>query len=220
MKTKSLILTALLTVAGTAGLMAQSSNVYSQNIVGYISQSYKQGYQLTACHFKGSPNNQISTMIPTAPDGTFVYKFKKGIGGYTVDSFVDGAWEGDDASMLLSPGDGFWVYAPSAFTNTFVGEIQLGSTNTIGNGYTILSSVIPQAGKLQTDLKFTPKEGDFIFQLKPTGGYKVNDLADGAWEGDDGGNEPTISVGESFWVYSNPASGAHTNWSRDFIVGP
>ena len=219
MKTKTLILTALLTVAGAAGLMAQSSNVYSQNIVGYISQSYKQGYQLSACHFKASHGNTISTVMAAPPDGTFIYKYKKNVGGYTIVDFADGAWEGDDVNMTLDPGDGFWVYAPVAFTNTFVGEVVLGSTNSVPNGYTIISPVVPQAGSLSS-IGFVAKEGDFIYQLKPTGGYKVNDYVDSAWEGDDGGVEPVVGIGESFWVYSNPATGAHSPWVRNITVGP
>jgi len=120
--------------------------------------------------------------------------------------------------MTFGPGEGAWVFAPAKFTNTFVGEVKLGSTNTVRQGYNIYSSALPQAGHLQTDLGFVPSEGDFVYQRRSTGGYRVNDYIDGAWEGDDSGVDPTIAVGESFWVFSSVAN--HAPWVRNLNVGP
>jgi hypothetical protein len=215
MKTKSLLLTALLTVAGTAGLMAQS-NVYSQNIVGYVSQVIPKGFSMVACQLKASPDNKVSTLMPTPPNGTFVYKFDRASGGYIVNDYI-GGWEGDDDNMTLAPGEGVFVSAPSTFTNTFVGEVVLNSTNSLLGGYSVVSSVLPKGGAL-TSVQFPNVNGLFVYQYNPSnGGYIVNDYI-GGWEGDGDGAAPTVAVGESFFVSLPAAQSA--NWVETFNVGP
>src|SRR5690349_9976482 len=120
MKTKSLILTALLTVAGTAGLMAQSSNVYSQNIVGYVSQVVPQGYSILSCQMTGTPDNKVTTLFGNnAPDQTTVFKFNRATGGYITLQYFDfgggtGAWIGDDDQMTLKPGEAAFFFSTKA----------------------------------------------------------------------------------------------------------
>jgi hypothetical protein len=210
MKTKSLILTAILSLAGAAGVMAQS-NVYSQNIVGYVSQAYKTGYQLGTVPFNGSPNNQVANLFANTPSGLTIFKFKRATGGYTLNGFdSDVGW--DDPTMVLNPGDGFWVYSPVAYTNTYVGEVALNSTNAIKTGYSIIGSAVPKTGLISTDLGFPAVEGDTVFQQKPAGGYNVFSFSDGVWD-----TEPTIKVNEGFWIYSFTT---HSDWNISLTVGP
>jgi hypothetical protein len=220
MRTKTLLLTAALSAAGALTSMAQ---VYSINIVGYVNLSIPQGFSMIANQLNNSANNQLATLIPTPPNASFFYKFSNTSGAYSIDDYTDGAWEGDTSgTMTMNPGEGLFVFAPSAFTATFVGEVQLSSTTPVPHGFSIVSSAIPQQGLLDTDLAYpsqgaTPGNAEFFYQFQNSvGAYRINDFTDGAWEGDDGGSAPTIHVGEAFWIF-NP--NAATAWSRTFTVG-
>src|SRR5687767_2502685 len=124
MRTKTLLLTAALCAAGAATSMAQ---VYSVNMVGYINQPIPAGFSMVANQLNASPDNKVTTLLPAPPNNTAVYKFNKASGGYDTLQFL-GAWEGDDLDMTLNPGEGAFVFAPSAFSTTFVGEVALSST--------------------------------------------------------------------------------------------
>jgi len=225
MRTKTLLLTAALTAAGAATSLAQA--VYSQNIVGYINVTNYPGYNLIANQLNNgaATPNKVVDLMPTPPEGTFVFKFNPATGGYTVIDFADNAWEGDDLNLKANPGEGIFVKNATAnpFTVTFLGEVQLTSSTPIGTGYSIVSSVIPAAGSLSAvpplvSLGFPVQEGDFIYQFnRLTGGYIVNDFADNAWEGDGNGAAPQIAVGEAFFV---KAGASHPAWARTFTVGP
>jgi hypothetical protein len=224
MRTKTLLLTAALTAAGAATSLAQA--VYSQNIVGYINVTNYPGYNLIANQLNNGATtpNKVVDLMPTPPEGTFVFKFNPATGGYTTIDFADGAWEGDDLNLQAHPGEGIFVKNATAnpFTVTFLGEVQLTSSVAIVSGYSIVSSVVPSAGPLSgappAGLNFPTAEGDFVYQFnRATGGYIVNDFADGAWEGDGGGTPPQIAVGEAFFV---KAGAGHAAWAKTFTVGP
>jgi len=215
MRTKTLLLTAALTAAGALTSMAQ---VYSVNIVGYINLNVPHGFSIIANQLNNSPNNMLGTLLPTPPNATFVYKFSNASASYISDDYTDGVWEGDTAgAMTLNPGEGVFINAPSAFTATFVGEVQLVSALPIPHGFSIISSVIPQSANLDV-LGYPPANGDFVYQfLNASGSYKSNDYTDGAWEGDDGGVAPTPAVGEGFFILNSSTA---KSWSRTFVVGP
>jgi len=211
MRTKTLLLTAALAAVGVSSSMAQ---VYSVNVVGYVNKQVPKGFYMLANQLSASPNNKVATIMPNPVEGTFVYKAKV-TGGYTIIDFADGVWEGDDVDMTLAPGEGVFINSPAAQSFTFVGEVLSGTSSVDPHaGYQIVSSTLPTAGGLDT-MNFPPVEGQFVYQLKPTGGYRINDYADGAWEGDDNGAAPTLAIGESFW-WSVPASASNVHWTRNF----
>lgn len=208
MRTKALLLTAALSVAAAATSMAQA--VYSVNIVGYINLQLTPGFSLIANQLNASPNNKVSTLLPAPPNNTAVFKFNKTSGGFDVMNFVDGAWDSD--ALSLAPGEGAFVsidaeFAPTGATFTFVGEVQkAGGQVAIGNGFQVVSSLIPQGGTLAA-LEFVPQEGDVVFKFnKASGGFDVSNFVDGAWDA-----EPSVAIGESFFLSS---SGAHGAWVR------
>jgi hypothetical protein len=234
MRTKTLLLTAALTAAGLATSMAQ---VYSVNMVGYINQSIPAGYSMLANHLNNTPNNLVTTLFPTPPDGTTVYKFDPASGGYEIAQYIDPAsggtgWEGV-TTMTLGPGEGCFFQSPSAFTHTFVGEVQLASTLNVNAGYQIVSSVLPQSLPLQgaandgvpaapVGLGYTPGDGDTVYRYDAgSGGYLIDQYIDPAsggtgWEGASAGAPPTPQIGEAFWISH---AGAANPWSRNFVVG-
>jgi hypothetical protein len=225
MRTKTLLLTAALTAAGVATSMAQ---VYSVNMVGYINQSVPVGFSMIANHLNGSPDNKVTTLLPTPPNRTAIFKFDRGTGGYISITYL-GGWEGDDLDMTLGPGEGAFMSSDVAFTATFVGEVQLSSALPIQTGFQIISSVLPQSLALDglandgsatppAGLGFPVQNGDEVYQFNAaTGGYISDSFLGGAWEGDSEGAAPVPDVGESFWV--NRRLAAAGTWNRNFVVG-
>jgi len=215
MRTKTLLLTAALSAAGLATSMAQT--VYSVNAVGYVNLVLPVGFSIISnpLNNTGSGNN-VTNLFAGGADGMTVYKYN---GTFKTTSFdaLGGTWS--DNTITLVPGEAVFVKVPTGgkFTNTFVGEVMSGSlTNPIPVGFSLRSSQVPQAGKLQTDLGYVPSDGDSVYQFdsttqkyKPTASY---DGLGGVWSA-----EPNIAVGEGFWIKSFAT--ATRNWTRTFSIG-
>jgi hypothetical protein len=191
--------------------MAQA--VYSVNYVGYVNKTLSSGYTMIANPLNNG-NNQLQTIIPTAPDGTVAFKYS---GGFESATYFAGTWVvGGD--LVLAPGEGFFVQNPGpATTITFVGEGMEGPglANAIPAGLSIKASKIPQAGSL-TQLEFpVAGDGDVIHKWNATAtpqGYSSYTHFGGAWFPE----EPSFDVAEGFWVSAT----APLNWVRNFEVTP
>lgn len=216
MRTKTLLLTAALSAAGIVTSFAQGS-VYSVNVVGYINLDLPAGYSMIANQLDNGKGNKLADVIPAAPEGSFFFKFN-GV-AYDQSGFADGVWDDQGSIITLAPGEGGFMLMAAPGTLTLVGEV-LQSPNTNGPplvvpvvaGYSVISSKVPQAGLLETDLKFDPTglDGMFVFKFDPaTGAYLTYSWADGSWD-----EQPSIAVGESFFMNSPAAK----NWSRIFVV--
>jgi hypothetical protein len=221
MRTKTLLLTAALAAAGAATSMAQ---VYSVNMVGYINQAIPAGFSMVANHLNHSPDNSLESIFNTAagvPDGVEIYKFRPSDGGYTYKVYDTGAWFGDAGTVTLNPGEGMWLNAPSAWTQTFVGEVALTTSVAVPVGFQIYGSALPQSLRLDgappAALGFPIGDGDAIYRWNGTTFvYQVFDT--GAWFGDTS-TPPAPNVGEAFWIQRDAANGA-SSWNRTFTVGP
>jgi hypothetical protein len=156
-------------------------------------------------------NNNLSTILPSVPDGTQVYVLRS---GYEIYTFL-GAWLTDTA---IAPGEGFFIELPAGSANptviTFVGEVPQGNlSNPIPVGFSMRSSQVPQAGGVSTALGLVPGDGDEIYTFtRDTQAYEVYTAIGGIWLP----TEPNITVGESFFY--NNVSGAVNNWDRVFSV--
>jgi hypothetical protein len=211
MRTKLILTTAALGVASSLGAMAQ---VYSVNAVGYINVTVAAGKLGLVANQLNAGGNTIAEVIPTAPDGTIVYKYAQA-GGFAINGREFGAW--GDPAMVIKPGDGFFVAnnGTTPLQITFVGEVPQGNlTTSLLNGLNLVSSQVPQAGKLVADLKFPAVDGDIVYQWDAAAqGYKApNGYEFGAFSLGD----PDIGVGESFFVSKNGAG----SWARTFSVNP
>jgi hypothetical protein len=115
--------------------------------------------------------------------------------------------------MPLEPGEGIFVRNPgtTAFTITFVGEVKQGDLSTsVAKGFQFISSQVPQAGLLSTDLGYPAKPGDQVFQFNKTTQAYVQSNFFGVWAP----AEPTVAVGEA--VFLNAANDG--SWDRTFSV--
>jgi hypothetical protein len=80
-------------------------------------------------------------------------------------------------------------------------------------GFNMTGSVVPQEGKLATDLGYVPAAGDFVYKyVSATQSYEP------AYGYDEFGEwtpaEPVIKVGEAFFLDSEGAK----SWTRNFSV--
>jgi len=215
MRIKTLCCLAAL-AAGAATTMAQS-NVYSLNIVGYVTYTQQANVFNIMANPLNTTNNSVANVFSSAASypGLTVYKRNIG-GGYDQSTFDPDLLAWTDPTLTVDPGTGVWLSTPpgNTFTNTFVGEVILNSTNPIPAGYSIKSSVVPQAGALQTALNYQPALGDGAFLWNGTG-YDIYsydpDLV--AWTP----SQPNIAVAQGFWIFNN---GAAKTWIRNFSVGP
>jgi hypothetical protein len=216
MRTKLILTTAAIGVAGSLGAMAQ---VYSVNAVGYINITVQAGKLGLVGNQLNTGGNTVNEVIPTAPDGTILYKYSQA-GGFSIIAREFNEW-GAGGAQTVKPGEGFFVAnnGTTPLTLTFVGEVPQGSplTTALAQGLNLVASQVPQAGKLVADLGFSPNEGDIVYQWDGTaagsGAYKApNGYEFGAFSSGD----PDVAVGEAFFVSKSQAG----SWNRNFSVNP
>ena len=187
--------------------------LYSSNAVGFIKLNLPAGFTMIANQLVHGDNRIGTLMVP--PEGTTLYKWT-GI-GYLSASYVDGAWEGDDPQMALTPGQGAFIYSPTAWVLKLEGEVLLSWCVSIPTGFSIYGSPWSFWSFIGVPDYSFPNRAFYIFQFNPaTGGYIANSFVDGEWEGGGGGVAPQPSPGESFFLY-NP--GAALVWCRTLTVG-
>jgi hypothetical protein len=218
MRTKTLLLTAALSVATAATSMA---DVFSVNAVGYINLTLNPGFNMIANQLNSTNNNSLNSVLPSVPADSLVYTFNNGV--YTVDVFDGSQWLDNDtaapSTTQLTPGKGFFFNNPAStnITVTLVGEVPQG-TNSVAlpPAFSLVSVVVPQQLPLVASNAF-PAVADMLYYSFKTNTYTVL-VYDGAqWLNNDTAvpETPNPAVGEGFFI-NNP--GAATNWTRAFSV--
>lgn len=225
MRTKTMLLSALLGTLGSVSLMAQSTNVYSLNVVGYINVVLPPGYSIVSCPLIASPNNTLSNLFNNSSltySGWKFYFFTGGQGYTQIDSGTAKGGYADLGTNTINPGQAIFVQNPGTktVTNTFVGTVPSGSlTNTLAVGYNLVGSILPSSGDISTNsltLLTNGNTGDTIYVYStngyssPGGEYKFS--AKKTWS-----QAPIVpSVGEGFF-YQNVGT-APENWVENFSV--
>ena len=149
MRTKTLLLTAVLSAAGAASSFAQA--VYSQNAVGYVNVSLDPGFNLICNPLKNTAGNQLSKILTLtdADIGTTVYWYNTTTKGFKNSTFLGAAvgWTPDQA---IDPGVGIFINVSAAKTVTFVGDVPQGTDSNISlsSGFSLISSPVPQSADL------------------------------------------------------------------------
>lgn len=210
MRTKALLLTAALGLVGVAGLSAQS--VYSVNAVGYVNKSLLANFNLISNPLNGT-NNNLSTILPVLPDGAQILTWNAGSQSFNDASvYFDGfGWVPDSS---LPPGQGAFLFMPSAATVTFVGEVPQGNlTNAIPSNFSLISHIVPQQiGLAAAGLPST--DGDQV--LRWNAGTQQFADADVFFDGFGWvPSDPTPLVAEGFFYFN---TGSLRQWGRTFSV--
>jgi hypothetical protein len=218
MRTKTLL---LIGAAAAAGLVSSQAQVFSVNAVGYVNKVVPaNGFSLISNPLNAQTNTVASLFSGQVPSGFAVYVWDTTAKSFKFAQYdTEFGWDpADVAATELSPGQGLFVKAPAgnAVTVTFVGEVPQGNlSQTLVPGLQIVSSKVPQQGKLATDLAFTPEGGDRIFQWdasKQTYNFFSFDSEFG-WDP----AEPTLDVGDA--IFLQKADNAKTlAWARTFNV--
>jgi hypothetical protein len=221
MRTKTLLLTAALSVAGIASSMAQA--VYSVNAVGYVNTDLVPGFNLISNPLDNKTGNTVANLFGTGiqgaiPAGTTVYTFANGNFRIAQYDDLDGAFGGEAASDVVAPGSGVFVRNPSSsnLRVTFVGEVPQGNLSTpLPVGYSIKASQVPQAG-VASAMGLQGAVGDSI-TLWSEASQSFNftsqfDELDNDWSP----ALPVLAVGDAF-MYRNGGTTARA-WNRTFSV--
>jgi hypothetical protein len=223
MRTKALLLAAAFAAAGVSTSVAQ---VYSVNAVGYVNVDLSPGFNMVSNPLDaGAGNNTVaklfSNITPSIPTGLKVFTYDSVAGGYKTANYLPGVGftPADAAGVVLTPGNGAFVFNPAAVGTaplklTFVGEVAQGNlSNPLPAGFSIKANQVPQAGKPDS-FGLVGTNGDKIFKFnKATGGYISSTYAAAASQWIPA--TPVIEVGEAFFMFR--ANGAGT-WTRNFSV--
>lgn len=185
------------------------------NRYGFIRKTVTVGFCMYADQLLGDSGNSLANIMPVMNHGTYFYQYS---GGYTIDDWdiANPGWS--SGTSTLNPGQGCFLLNPGPVNPvTFIGTVPEGTLTTpIVSGYNMVSSQVPQAGLLTSDLGFPAQDQDTVYQFVCGQGYViyVYDLSGvGGWDP----YEPLIDVGESFFVLSN---GPHAPWVRSFSACP
>jgi hypothetical protein len=202
------------------------NGVYSFNAVGFYRLALCAGFSLIANQLDRG-DNKVTQLIPNPPNGTRAYKFNPSAMVFENLNYADGVGWDDGSSgtinMTAHPGEGIFVYSVASFTNTFFGEIRMLTSIPVRQGFSILSSPVPQTGPIEPPppigLNFPVQDGDQFYQWDCANGYYIfNEFVAGlGWIGDTG-VAPFISIGEAFWLFRSSAGPG--TWNRSFNVGP
>jgi hypothetical protein len=212
MRTKTLLLTAVLGVAGVASTMAQSGAVYSQNTVGYVTLNLPVGFSLIANPLNATTND-LNSILTNVPAGTIVYTYSP-TGGYAPSTFRGGVWHPD---QNLNPGSGAFILLTAASTVTFVGQVPTGSlSQPVPVGFSLQAIPIPVSVNLDstnvtgTPL-LTPGSGDVVYEYENATGYTPHTYRNGAFHTSDF----APAVGQGFFYLNNNSA---FNWNVTFNV--
>jgi hypothetical protein len=210
MRTKTLLLTAALSVAGIATSFAQ---VYSVNAVGYVNVNLDTGLNLICNPLKNTAGNELNNILPL-PDsdaGTTVWTYN---GSTFVSSTFLGAPLGWTPNNVVAPGQGLFISVSAGKTVTFVGEVPQGADSNLAltSGLSLISSPVPQALALDA-MGYPAADGDTVYFYRGAAGSKA--YASSTFITGLGWVPAAVpNVGEGFWA-SRSAAG---NWTRNFNV--
>lgn len=228
MRTKTLLLAAVLSAAGIASSLAQ---VYSVNVVGYINLTLSPGLNLITVQLKGT-NQNVNTLLgsttPVMPDNSLLFTWNAT--GQRYDNALiggGGVWydaSGNPSAVNLSPGQAFFIQVAGTanVTLTLVGEVPTGANAvSIANGLGFYGDPAPVSQNILTN-GFPVADNDLLYTWD-TAGQKWNNALIGAgptgggpaWF--DSGGQPVVVaplVGQGFVVSHTGA----TTWNRTFTV--
>jgi hypothetical protein len=244
MRTKTLLIAAAALAAAVTSSQAQT--VYSQNIVGYVNQTY---LSPGSSYFVVAPltgSSQAADILMASSLQPFDDILVWNGGGYNLFTYVGpggnapatNTWDDVNGNPvnapLLAPGEGFFYQTQSGDveTNTWTGTCVLSNSIAFpspGASYAVGSSV-PISGPLDTtnglNLPLQPFDGVLIWN---GGGYNLytyvgpggNAPATNTWDDVNGNpvNSPVIGVGQGFFYQT--LSGSTETWTQnDSYINP
>jgi hypothetical protein len=207
-----------------ASVISSEAQVYSQNIVGYVNQTFaNEAYVLTGTPLQVVSNiNNAELVLPAIQGGDSLLLFN-GAGFDTYTYLAPGSWLGPvgvGPAPTLNAGAPFFYLNSSGNgeTNTFVGSVTTTNSETLPNGYELAASVAPVAGPIDsTNFNLPFQGGDSVLLFNGNGYDTYTFLAPGSWLGPVGvGPAPSINVAEAFFYQNN--SGSSESWNQNLVI--
>jgi uncharacterized protein YheU (UPF0270 family) len=229
MRTKILLIAA---AALAAGVVSSQAQVYSQNIVGYVNQTYTPGayVQVATPLLNSDATNGVEDLFPGIQSGDAVLTWS-GVSFLTYTFLAPGQWLFPDGATIgtgpnLPVGTGFFYQDNQGGneTNTFVGTVVLSNSVAVAftpGAYKLVGSTPPigTASLEDTNLNLPLQSGDAVLTWSGVSYLTYTFLAPGQWLYPDGatiGVSPGLTVGQGFFYQNN--QGANENWSQNLIV--
>jgi hypothetical protein len=233
MRTKTLLLTAAAFAAGILSSLAQSSNVYSVNVVGYANVPTPAGFGLYVNQFNTGVSNGANEVIGSLADNSYFLLWNgSGFNTFLFDSTLGidpGNWYDQNLNPssvpLLTPGQAFFYSPGVSGTNTFAGSVipNIGGTNSqaLPAGYSMVGSILPVGGSATnagpSTLNIPLSDNTFILQWNGSG-YNTFlfdtslGIDPGNWydQNLNGVSPPSFVVGQGFFI----SPGVPANWTQ------
>jgi len=224
MRTKTLLLTALLGALGSVAVNAQT-NVYSLNAVGYINVTcYADSWNIISCPLLVTGGNTIANLLPNA-SGAYkrvqIYNYTPTSSNpYAEDIGTATGWE-DGGTNTINPGQAVWFYNPwsTNITVTFVGTVPTGpiSTPLYPSSFNLVSTAVPASGDIVTNsiMNFTnASKHDQVYSYTPTNANPYVEYVAGANGTFPLGDPILPTVGGGLWYYNSTTNINY--WAENF----
>jgi len=230
MRTKTLLLTAVLTATGI-GL--SSAQIFSVNSVGYVNMTLEAGLSSVSNPLNNQAGNTLNDLFPQMPpDGTVAFAWNGG--GWDPFNYLDGlgflANPDVNGGELpdIPPGGAVFISITAEQAVTFVGEVTQGDiSQALPAGLSHIGSAVPQeitmnatntdpaAGDYADGVQFPGADGDILYTWNGAGWDPWNFLGTfGYIGGDDGITPASIGVAQAFFISKPEAA----SWDRTFFV--
>jgi hypothetical protein len=226
MRTKILLIAAAALAAGVVSTQAQ---VYSQNIVGYVNETFTPGvYTLVNAPLETTPTNAPEDSFPGLQTGDSIL-FWTG-SAYNSYLFISpGQWVYPDGSTIgpapnLGTGSTGFFYLNgqgTPETNTFVGTVVLSNSVSFSPGIYQLVGSTPPIGVSSledTNLNLPLQTGDSVLYWTGTGYSDYLYVGPGQWVEPDSsiGAAPALNVGQGFFYLNG--QGTSETWTNSITV--
>jgi hypothetical protein len=191
---------------------------WRENAVGYVAVIVPAGKLALLANPLDRPPNTLPVILQNVPVGTVVYAYSSSLGSFGMATKRTRLWTGSVANDLFPPGKAFFVrnIGASDLRIAFVGDVPQGGTEDAlmkieyPGGFSLVASIVPQAGKIETDLMLPAKNNDRVFRWNidtqsyaPTATRRASSWTPG---------EPSVAVAEGFFFLT----GAAGVWARSF----
>jgi len=232
MRTKTVLLSALLGAIGTVGAMAQT-NVYSLNAVGYINVTIYPGFNMISCPLwatdpSGAVDNTISNLLVNT-NGQYK-KFQ--VWSYTAtnsqpyfEEIGSATGWNQGGNTTINPGQAVWLNNPSnaPVTVTFVGTVPTGPiTNVLyANSFNMVSTAVPASGDIVTNaiMAFTTagkKDQVWMYNAANSQPFTESIAGAGGSSWPTGGDPIIPFVGGGFFYLNNQST--NNIWVENYSV--
>jgi len=228
MRTKTVLLSALLGALGSVSVHAQ--NVYSLNAVGYINVTIYPGFNMVSCPLLGTPDNTLNTLLSNT-NGQYkkqqVWTFLPTNSQPYFEEIGSATGWNQGGNTTINPGQAVWFnnVSNSVLNITFVGTVPTGPiTNVLyANSFNLVGSAVPASGDIVTNsiMQFVTaakKDQAWVYNAANSQPYTESIAGPGGTSWPTGGDPVFPYVGGGMFYLNNQATNNY--WVENYSVNP